>query len=222
MTNTTTRATFPITGQYRVDLATARANGVKFAKQPTKAELYSAIDDYFPGYSQPLTTERVEFFEGVDLGEVTPLESLPADVVINMAALDRVVGEVTNTSLEQSCDDDAWWPDSSLVNTPDNRGNLLGDYATPYDYGIVDTTFNKEFTDDECLGALSREEAPLGHSHAFVMVVILLVFLQVVTRASSLVIALMVMAYRKLSVWYYEPVESIQYFSELGESTLWN
>jgi hypothetical protein len=54
------------------------------------------------------------------------------------------------------------------------------------------------------------------------MVVIIFTFIEVATRATSLAIALVGMAYNKLYDRFIQPIEPVNYFPDLLEVSPWN
>jgi hypothetical protein len=198
-----------ITSDYRTDLKTARAAGIKFSKQPSKVALYDAIADFNSLLDLPMSALDVPVSDhaGTDL-----------DMVLQAAATDEGSTWEGTEGLDTLSDEQIL----DILNSPDDCGNPLPEYVILSNYGIIDTTMDDECADDEHLGTLSHAETPLSQSPAIVMIVIIIAVLEVTTRATSLGLALMVMAWNKLYNWYYKPVASIKYFPDLLEDTLWN
>jgi hypothetical protein len=113
-----------ITDNYRTDLRLAKASGLYFRGNPNATVLYTAIDEFNDCVTvltaedstvdrrneagellQDITTS--EAFESLWESELseredepTPLESLPAEVVLEMAELDREVSEICSASID--------------------------------------------------------------------------------------------------------------------------
>jgi hypothetical protein len=203
-----------VTDNYRQDLASARAAGIKFSKQPTKASLYAAIDEF----NSPATA----------------LADLSPEVVLAMAAIDREVSaqcgampdlELQSYAIELSINleaatlvqDDT--EDYELIPAMEFHNALAAALqATAVESLAFDSEGELAASEDETAASAKLHESV--SNPAMVLVVVLLVTWMLIIRIAAGVAEILIRIYQ---YWKNssKSSQSVDYFSAIGDE-VWN